>query len=149
MPATIAYISGNASRRAIPAEFSSERHLRPRNVRVYVSGTCMPRVVDLRASLVHFCPSVCVCVRVCVRVCTHKSRCTHRTTIHRYLAWPPSLGMRRDFTQHMRVMHEYSNVRIAYDASYYRLSSARKHVSSAFMRTGLLAAPMSRGRDRN
>lgn len=76
VPATIAYISGNASRRAIPAEFSSERHLRPRNVtciRVYVSGTCMPRVVDLRASLVRFCPSVCVCVYVCVRVCVRIS----------------------------------------------------------------------------
>jgi len=101
-------------------------------IRVYVSGTCMPRVVDLRALLVYFCPSVCVCVHVCVRVCTHKSRCTHRTTIHRYLARPPSLGMRRDFTQHVRVMHEYSNVRIAYDASYYRLS--RAHVNTCLPR---------------
>jgi hypothetical protein len=90
MPATTAYISENASRRAIPVEFSSAGAPAPPGyvcVRVHTSGACMPRVVDFSlnvALLVHFCLPGHTCDMYVV------SRCTHRTTIHRYLSRPSS-----------------------------------------------------------
>lgn len=75
VPATIAYISGYASRRAIPVEFSSERHLRPRNmyIRIYVwhmhaacrrPSPCAARTFLSVGMYVYVCMRVCLCLAV-------------------------------------------------------------------------------------
>lgn len=121
---------------------------------VYTSGTCMPRVVDLlHALLVHFCLWVCMCMYVCA--CVYVSLCTHRTTIHRYLARPPSRDASRLHAAracNARVF-ECTNRERRVILSSFALRLSRVHINTclprAFIRTGLLTAPMSRGRDRN
>lgn len=122
------------------------------------SGACMPRVAELHAMLVHFCPSVWVCVCVRVRMCVCVSLYAPNDDPSLFSpATQPASGMRRDFTPHMRVMHEYSSVifectnRVILSSFGLRLS--RVHINTclwrAFIRTGLLTAPVSRDRDRN
>lgn len=95
MPATTAYISENASRRAIPVEFSSAGHLRPRDmctcVYTYTSGACMPRVVDISLNVAR----TFLYVWAFYMYVYVMSRYTHRTTIHRYLSRPSSRGASR------------------------------------------------------
>lgn len=78
MSATTAYIFGNASRRAIPVEFSSMGHLRPQiRARVCVCmyarmfGTCMPRPRHLAVHRLYIFTKVYVyvCASVCVYAC--------------------------------------------------------------------------------
>lgn len=110
------HISGNASRRAIPVEFSSEKHLRPRKmcIHVYVwhmHAACRRPPCNARTFL-----SVCLGMRMCMCVSLYAPNDDSSLFSP---ATQPGSGMRRDFTRHMRVMHEYSSVRIAL---YYRLS---------------------------
>lgn len=98
--------------------------------------------------------SVGMYVYVCMRVC-YVSLCTHRTTIHRYLARPPSRDASRLHAAracNARVF-ECTNRERRVILSSFALRLSRVHINTclprAFIRTGLLTAPMSRDRDRN